>query len=212
MSIRLILIDDDNLITLSLKMIIENDPEMHVLACGSDGSDAVHLYEQHKPDLVLMDIRMKEMDGLEAGRKLLEYDPNVKILYLTTFADDAYIVQALRMGASGYVLKQNYTSLVLAIRAVIAGQSVFGDAIASRIPDLLNNDAAPDWNQYDIKEREQSMIKLVAQGMNNKEIAEAMYLGEGTVRNTLSVILDKLQLRDRTQLAIWYYKNQNRIH
>ncbi len=212
MPIRLIIVDDDKLITLSLKMIIEHDPEMQVVAFGTDGSDALDLYTRYKPDLVLLDIRMKTTDGLVAGRQILDADPHAKILYLTTFADDDYIIQALRMGARGYILKQNYESLGLAIHAVMAGQRVFGDDVAARIPDLISGESTPDWEQFNLREREQTMIRLVAEGLNNKEIAADLFLGEGTVRNTLSVILDKLQLRDRTQLAIWYYKNQHRLN
>ena len=212
MPIRLIIVDDDKLITLSLKMIIEHDPEMQVVAFGTDGSDALDLYTRYKPDLVLLDIRMKTTDGLVAGRQILDADPHAKILYLTTFADDDYIIQALRMGARGYILKQNYESLGLAIHAVMAGQRVFGDDVAARIPDLISGESKPDWEQFNLREREQTMIRLVAEGLNNKEIAADLFLGEGTVRNTLSVILDKLQLRDRTQLAIWYYKNQHRLN
>src|SRR5690554_1691258 len=98
MSVRLMIIDDDKLITMSLQMIVESDSELEVVACGHDGGDALELYQVHKPDLVLMDIRMKKTDGLEAGRQLLSFDSGAKILYLTTFADDEYIIQALRMG------------------------------------------------------------------------------------------------------------------
>lgn len=210
MPVRLMIVDDDKLITMSLKMIVESDNELEVVACGYDGGEVLPLFEQHKPDLVLMDIRMQKTDGLEAGRQLLAFYQNAKILYLTTFADDEYIIQALRMGARGYILKQNYDCLIPAINAVMSGQSVFNDDIAARIPQLLNSGNRLDWQHYEIKEREQEMIRLVAEGLNNKEIASQMFLGEGTIRNTISVILDKLQLRDRTQLAIWYYKNQER--
>lgn len=210
MSVRLMIVDDDKLITMSLKMIIESDKDLEVAACGYDGSEVMALYKQHSPDIVLMDIRMQKTDGLEAGRQLLDFDQKAKILYLTTFADDEYIIQALRMGARGYILKQNYDSLIPAIHAVVAGQSVFNDDIAAKIPYLLSTDIMPDWQNYEIKEREQQIIRLVAEGLNNKEIAASMFLGEGTIRNTISIILDKLHLRDRTQLAIWYYKCQDK--
>lgn len=210
MPVRLMIIDDDKLIAMSLKMIIESDGELEVAVCGYDGSEVLPLYMQYAPDLVLMDIRMQKTDGLEAGRQLLDFDQTARILYLTTFADDEYIIQALRMGARGYILKQNYDSLIPAVKAVMSGQSVYNDDIAARIPQLLSAAGKPDWQHFEIREREQEMIRLVAEGLNNKEIASEMFLGEGTVRNTISVILDKLQLRDRTQLAIWYYKNQER--
>ena len=129
---------------------------------------------------------------------------------LTTFADDEYIIKAIRMGARGYILKQNYESLITALYAVEAGQSVFGDDIVAKIPSLMSNQKKLNWLEYDLKEREIEIIKMVAQGLNNKEIANSLFLGEGTVRNSISIILEKMNLRDRTQLAIWYYKKGSR--
>src|SRR5690606_7007044 len=123
-------------------------------------------------------------------------DPSARILFLTTFSDDEYIIRALKMGSRGYLLKQNYESIVPSLKAVYNGQSVFGDDIVSRIPTMLQKSRKPDFSKYGISEKEAEIITLVADGMNNKEIAATLYLSEGTVRNYLSVILEKLQLRD----------------
>ena len=144
---------------------------------------------------------------LTAGKQILETYPDAKILFLTTFSDDEYIVRALRMGAKGYLLKQNFESILPALQAVQKGQTVFGEEITDKIPDLINKTTAQrDFAKYGITEKEYAIIEQVANGLNNKEIAETLYLSEGTVRNYLSSILEKLELRDRTQLAIFYYR------
>lgn len=154
-----------------------------------------------------MDIRMKHMSGLDAANEILNADTQAKILLLTTFLDDEYIVRALKIGAKGYLLKQDYDSIAPAIKAVYKGQTVFGNEITAKIPDLLTTPEQFDYSQFDISDREYEVIELVADGLSNKEIAEHLYLSEGTVRNYLSSILDKLNLRDRTQLAIFYYQH-----
>lgn len=204
---ELLLIDDDLLVTTALKIILEADPLLHVCGTGVSGADAVSLYEKFHPDILLMDIRMKDMDGLEASRQILVRDPNAKIILLTTFSDDEYIVKSLRIGTRGYLLKQDYEHIIPAIRAVSSGQTVFGSEIMQRIPDLLHRSTPPDWKQYDISEKELAIIRSVSEGLSNREIAEMQHLSEGTVRNYLSIILDKLSLRDRTQLAVFYLKH-----
>ncbi|MGI6297910.1 MAG: response regulator [Saccharofermentanales bacterium] len=208
--LRIVLVDDDRLITTSLKIIIEADPELQVIATANDGASALVLYQLHQPDLILLDIRMPGLSGLEAGKQILAADPEARILYLTTFADDEYIAEALRIGARGYILKQQFESLVPAIKAIQAGQSVFGEEISSRIPSLLSTDLTTDLTEFDIKPKEMDIISLVADGLNNREIAAKLHLGEGTVRNSISQILEKLELRDRTQLAIFYHKHSGR--
>lgn len=204
---KLVLVDDDRLVGLSLKTIIETTPGMEVAAIGLNGRDAVALYEQHRPDVLLMDIRMDTMTGLEAGEIILRRHPDARVLFLTTFADDEYIVKALKMGAKGYLLKQNFESIVPSLKAVEAGQSVFGEDIVAKIPSLMGSGGKSDVKAFGITEKESDLIGLVAEGLSNKEIAERLYLSEGTVRNSISVILEKLNLRGRTQLAIFYYKN-----
>lgn len=152
-----------------------------------------------------MDIRMEGMNGIEAGEQILSEHPDAKILYLTTFSDDEYIVKALSMGAKGYILKQDFEGIAPAIEAVMRGQSVFGDKIIDRIPELLNKKPEYDFNAHGINEKEREIMELVAEGLSNKEISTKLYLSEGTVRNYISSLLDKLDLRDRTQLAVYYY-------
>lgn len=205
---RVLIIDDDMLVAISLQTILESDSEVSVVATGNSGEDAIRLYREHKPDILLMDIQMAGMSGLEAGKQILSEDSRAKILYLTTFMDDEYIVKALKLGAKGYILKQNFEGIVPALRAVYGGQNVYGDDIMEKLPELMHPKNQFDYAAYDISEKEQEIIEEVAAGYSNKEIAAKLYLGEGTVRNYISTILEKLSLRDRTQLAIFYYKNR----
>lgn len=177
---KIIIIDDDCLVTEALKTILQINADVEVVAVGLDGNDACRLYREYRPDVLLMDIRMKGMSGLEASEEILKEDPDANILLLTTFLDDEYIIKALKLGAKGYLLKQDYSSILPALQAVYSGQTVFG----------------------------QEIIRLIADGYSNKEIAAELFLGEGTVRNYLSAILDKLQLRDRTQVAVFYYQHK----
>ncbi|MBP5594369.1 response regulator [Pseudobutyrivibrio sp.] len=207
---RILLIDDDELITMSLEMIISAEEDFQVVGKGNSGKEAVKLYDELNPDILLMDIRMADMNGLEAAEVILEKHPDATILFLTTFSDDEYIVKALKLGVKGYLLKQDYKSLPVALHAAIDGQSVFGGAIVDKLPALMNKaDKASGFNYQDkdITEKEYEVIQLVAEGFSNKEIAQKLFLSEGTVRNYLSTILEKLELRDRTQLAIFYLKN-----
>jgi len=205
---NIIIIDDDFLVTAALKTILEASGKVTVLATGGNGQDAIRLYREHHPDIVLTDIQMQGMDGLTATRTILAEDRDAKILLLTTFSDDEYIVQALKCGAKGYLLKQDYESILPALEAVESGQTVFGTEIVSKIPDLLQNASQFDYSSCDISQKELEIIELVAQGYNNKEIASELFLSEGTVRNYLSGILEKLELRDRTQLAVFYYQHK----
>ena len=203
----ILLIDDDPLVTTALKTILEADGQIRVTGLGQSGKEAVGLYEKLRPDLLLMDIRMRDMDGLEASREILKNYPDARILLLTTFFDDEYIIRALRTGVKGYLLKQDYSNIVPAIRAVYSGQTVFGSEVTGRLPELLHQGGAIDCAKYNIGEKEMEIIRAVADGLSNREIADALFLSEGTVRNYLSAILDKLNLRDRTQLAIFYYNH-----
>lgn len=204
---NIVIVDDDKLVAVSLKTILESTGSVKVLAMGSCGEEAIELYSRHRPDVLLMDIRMNGMSGIEAGEKILADFPEAKILYLTTFSDDEYIIKAVLMGAKGYILKQDFGSICPALETVMNGQTVFGSDVASKLPELLTNHSSFDFERYGIAEKEQEMIKQVAKGLSNKEIATLLYLSEGTVRNYISSILEKLSLRDRTQLAIFYYTN-----
>lgn len=205
---NIVVVDDDRIVADSLKTILEASGNINVIAIGCSGAEAVELYEKHRPDVLLTDIRMEGMTGLEAGEMILSKDKNARILYLTTFSDDEYIVKALNMGAKGYILKQDFKGIAPAIETVMNGQNVFGDSVISRLPSLMQKSRS-DFNchEYDISEKEREIIELVSEGLSNKEIASELYLSEGTVRNYLSGILEKLELRDRTQLAIFYYNN-----
>lgn len=205
---KIVIVDDDIFVSGALTTILEASGKVTVAASGTDGKEATELYKIHQPDVLLMDIRMKEKSGLDASAEILEEFPDAKILLLTTFSDDEYIVQALKLGARGYLLKQDYASLLPALHAVHSGQTVFGHEIVSKIPDLLHSSSSFRYKDYDISERELEIIRLIADGLSNKEIASRLYLSEGTVRNYLSTILDKLNLRDRTQVAVFYYKNR----
>lgn len=205
---KIIIVDDDVLVAGALKTILEMDSEIQVCSTGQDGKDAIVLYRTFRPDVLLMDIRMQSVSGLEASRQILEEDPQARILLLTTFSDDEYIVKALTYGVKGYLLKQDYQNILPAIKAVYAGQTVFGTEIVSRIPELLQEKKTYDWKAHDISEKELQVIALVAEGLSNREIAGELFLSEGTVRNYISSILDKMELRDRTQLAVYYLNTQ----
>ena len=173
---------------------------------GNSGQQAIELYRQHKPDVLLMDIRMENMTGLEAAEKILSEDKNAKILFLTTFSDDEYILKALDIGAKGYILKQDFESIEAALLAVERGQSVFGGEIVSKLPDLMQHKSGFNYEALGVSPKEWEITTLVAEGLSNKEIAMRLYLSEGTVRNYISSVLEKLELRDRTQLAVFYYQ------
>lgn len=201
---RIVVVDDDQIVAISLKTILEADEEIDVVACGNDGEDAITLYEKEKPDILLMDIQMKNVSGLSAAEEIMKKDSDAKILLLTTFSDDEYIVKALDIGVKGYILKQDFDGIVPAVKAVFRGQSVFGGEIVSKIPVLSSAKAEFDFAAYDIGQKEQEVMAQVALGKSNREIAETLFLSEGTVRNYISSVLEKLSLRDRTQLAVFY--------
>lgn len=205
---KVLIIDDDMLVCASLKTILESDPDISVIGTGNSGKAAIELYKRLQPDILLMDIRMEEMTGLDAAEYLLKHCSNARILFLTTFSDDEYIVKALRIGAKGYILKQNFESIIPALKAVHMGQSVFGDEIVTKLPSLIHGDTKASFSHYQLSDKEIMLLKQIAEGLSNREIAEVLYLSEGTVRNYISLLLEKLNLRDRTQLAIFYYKNR----
>ncbi|MEZ3423366.1 MAG: response regulator transcription factor [Lachnospiraceae bacterium] len=204
---NVIIIDDDKFVTSALKAILEASGDVTVPATGTDGSEAIELYEKYNPDILLTDIQMKGLSGLEATEAIIKKYPGARILLLTTFLDDEYIIQALKLGAKGYLLKQDYESILPALEAVYSGQSVFGTEIISKIPGLISSTSKFDYTLYDINEREINIIELIADGLSNKEISAKLFLSEGTVRNYLSQILEKLGLHNRTQLAVFYYKH-----
>lgn len=204
---NIVLIDDDQLVCMSLKMILEASGDIHVSAIGHDGSDALPLYQQYRPDILLMDIRMQHRNGTDALSDVLEQFPDARVLFLTTFLDDEYITKALQLGAKGYIIKQDYETIIPALNAVYSGQNVYGSEIMEKLPGLMQQEASFNYSAHDISQKEYEIITLVAQGLSNKEIAAQLFLSEGTIRNYLSGILEKLQLRDRTQLAVFFYQH-----
>ncbi|MDE7422976.1 MAG: response regulator transcription factor [Lachnospiraceae bacterium] len=206
---KVLVVDDDKFVTLSLKTILESDDDIEVVAMGNNGKDAIRLYNELHPDVLLMDIRMEEMNGLDAAKEIFDTHKDARILFLTTFSDDDYIIKALYLGARGYLIKQDFECIIPSIKAVYSGQSVFGGEIVSKIPTLMQQTetpaASPQINPS-LTPKELSIMEQVAKGLNNKEISEVLFLSEGTVRNYISTILEKLDLRDRTQLAIYYLK------
>ncbi|MCR5432309.1 MAG: response regulator transcription factor, partial [Lachnospiraceae bacterium] len=210
---KIVIVDDDKLVSLSLRTILEASGDISVCATGDNGNAAIDLYEEYKPDVMLLDIRMgsgsedggTEKNGLDSAEEILRRDPDAKILLLTTFQDDEYIIRAIRLGAKGYILKQDFESIAPALRAVFNGQTVFCDTVMDKLPGLIGTTASQStaYFDYGLTEREFEIVRLIADGCSNKEISEELFLSEGTVRNYISVILEKLELRDRTQLAVF---------
>ncbi len=217
--IRTVIIDDDQWLCESLKTILSALEDIEVAGMGFSGREAISLYTACLPDVILMDIRMTDMSGLEAGEIILDRYKRASILYLTTFLDDEYIVRALNMGAKGYLIKQDIAGIAPALRAVYSGQSVFGSQVSKRAfslaravnkplskKEILKNITALH-EGCNVSERELDVMMLIAKGFSNKEIATKLFLSEGTVRNYISILLDKLYLRDRTQIAIFWFEH-----
>jgi len=201
---RILLVDDDTLVLKSLQMILKAEGIDEVYT-AKNGKEAFDVYKNHTIDLVLQDIRLKEENGIEIARKLLEYDKQARIILLTTFKDEEYINKAIKSGVKGYILKDNADSLIQSIQTVMAGNIVLDSEVIKDIK--LSDKEKKSVEDFDITERELDIIKLLAEGMNNKEISQTLYLSEGTVRNYISNLLDKLDLRDRSQIVVFYYRN-----
>ncbi|MGI6249365.1 MAG: response regulator [Acutalibacteraceae bacterium] len=201
---KVLIVDDDALVLKSLQMILKAGGIDEVFT-SKNGEEAFDIYKNHKIDLVLQDIRLKDENGIDIAGKLLERDNEAKIILLTTFKDEEYINKAIKLGVKGYILKDNVDSLFQSIQTVMAGNMVLDSEVIKDI--RLSNQARKSIEDFDITERELEIIKLLAEGMNNKEISQTLYLSEGTVRNYISNLLDKLDLRDRSQIVVFYYKN-----
>lgn len=204
---KVVIVDDDAIVTASMRTILTADGDVEVVELGYTGEDAVRLYEKHMPDILLTDIQMQGISGLEAAARIIGRYPDARIILLTTFLDDEYIRDALEVGAKGYILKQDFGAVLPAIRAVYSGQTVFGKEIVSEIPKLMQSKNTDVYKEHQITDKEFEIIELVADGLSNKEIADKLCLSDGTVRNYISLVLDKLGLRDRTQLAVFYYRH-----
>jgi len=201
--------DDDALIRDSLKILLELEEDIKVVSTVSNGQEAYDYCRQEDVELILMDIRMPIMDGVLATKMIKEQFKHIKIMILTTFKDDEYIKEALKYGAEGYILKsQPSEGIIESLRMVHRGNVVFEGEVAMALKTMLkDNKSKKDELQQQLTERELDMLKLIGEGLSNKEIAEQLYLSQGTVRNYVTVLLEKLNLRDRTQLAIYYIKN-----
>ncbi|SMP63491.1 two component transcriptional regulator, LuxR family [Anoxynatronum buryatiense] len=206
--LKIIIVDDDALIRDSLTLILEMEADFQVVGTAANGQEAVALCGSAQPDLVLMDVRMPVMDGVLGTRRIREQYPATKVVILTTFKDEAYIKEALKHGASGYILKsQPAESIVETLRAVARGNTVLEAQVASSLTHMIREGKKMSQTDLELTDREMAVLEMVAEGHSNREIAEKLYLSEGTVRNYITVLLDKLSLRDRTQLAIFYLKH-----
>ncbi len=207
--IRVVLIDDQHLIRQGLKALLELEPDLQVVGEGENGQMAIALVETLQPDVVLMDIRMPVMDGVAATREINQQFPGTKVLVLTTFDDDQYVAEALRFGAMGYLLKDTPSEeLAAAIRSVYKGYTQLAPGLVEKIMAKVPTTAPPtpptppsSWDE--LTPREQEVLRLIAKGASNREIAQSLYISEGTVKNHVTNILNRLNLRDRTQAAIY---------
>lgn len=206
---RVIVVDDDAIVVRSLSTILSVEPDIEVVGAGTSGEEAVSLFSACEPDVVLMDIQMPGGDGLSAAEKILAANPAARVVFLTTFSDDDYIVRALRLGARGYLIKQDVATIAPALRSVMAGQSVLEGEVLARAAALSAGGVRPSRGEPEMRgltEREREVVRAIADGMSNAEVAAALYMSEGTVRNHISAILAKLGLRNRTQIAVYYYR------
>lgn len=207
MPVRVGITDDDALIRDSLKTVLELDSEINVVGTCTNGEEAFKLCMSTTVDVMLMDIRMPVCDGILGTKKIKEVCPNVKVLILTTFEDDEYILQALKNGASGYMLKNIPSSVIKEqIKLAHSGTMLIHPDVAKKLAGMLNVEKEKDLSKYNLTDREIEIIKLISDGYSNQEISEKLFLGESTVKNYVSSILSKLNLRDRTQIAVFYLK------
>ena len=201
--IRIILVDDQNIIREGLGSLLQAKTDLEVVGEAGNGQEAVQLALKLQPDVVLMDVRMPVMDGVAATRLLHEQAPDIKILILTTFDDDEYITKAMAYGAKGYLLKDTPSEeLATAIRSIHKGYTQIGPGLFDKLM-VSNSHPSPPPELAELTPREREVLNLIAQGYNNREIAQSLFISERTVKNHVNSILHRLNLRDRTQAAIW---------
>lgn len=204
--IKIVIADDDSIVRNGLKTIIEQDKDIKVCGVAENGNVAYDLCRSMSPDLVLMDMQMPACDGSDATKRIKTDFPKIKVLVLTTFDDKETVSKALSSGADGYVLKGvDENKLSNAIKSTVMGVNVFGTAVFNSIKNKYVS--RTDTKQAKLTPREKELLILVAQGLSNKEIAGKMFLSDGTVRNNISSLLEKLNMKDRTQLAVYAVKN-----
>lgn len=202
---KILLCDDQAVIRDGLEMLLNLEKDIRVIATAQDGAEAVELAAQKKPDLILMDLKMPGTNGIEATRQIHARFPDIKVLVLTTYDDDEWVFDAIRAGASGYLLKDTPREKIIeAIRGTVAGRSFVDPAVAGKLLNqVASNQTQPASLLTDkLTERETDVLRLIAKGFNNGEIANQLHLSEGTVRNHVSAILEKLGVSDRTQAAV----------
>lgn len=202
---KILVCDDQAVIRDGLEMLLNLEKDIQVIATAQDGAEAVELAAQKKPDLILMDLKMPGTNGIEATRQIHARFPDIKVLVLTTYDDDEWVFDAIRAGASGYLLKDTPREKIIeAIRGTVAGRSFVDPAVAGKLLNqVASNQTQPASLLTDkLTERETDVLRLIAKGFTNGEIANQLHLSEGTVRNHVSAILEKLGVSDRTQAAV----------
>jgi DNA-binding NarL/FixJ family response regulator len=204
---RVIVVDDQTLFRTGLTSLLAEDERVEVVGQAVDGADAVKQATKLKPDVVLMDIKMPNVDGIEATRQITELVPGTKVLILTTFETDSQVIQALKAGASGYVLKDSSAAAIISsIIAVMSGEKVMASAVANRVLEMLTGTATPKEFYDGLTNREIEILKLLANGMANKQIAYRLKISEKTVRNHVSNMYEKLGIYDRSQAVLYAVK------
>lgn len=205
---KVLIVDDDALIREGLKILLEIEEDFQVVGTASNGQEALAMCRREKPELVLMDIRMPVMDGVLGTKRIKSQFREIKIVILTTFKDDEYIKEALKSGAEGYILKnQPADSIIESLRAVSKGNIVLEREVANTLSAMLKESKKATPEGLNISQREFEILKLVGEGLSNREIAASLNLSEGTTRNYVTGLLEKLGFRDRTQLAIFFIRN-----
>lgn len=203
-TVRVLIADDQTLFRVGLARLLEEDPRVDIVGQAGDGVEAVKLAGSLKPDVVLMDLKMPNVDGIEATRQILANHPDVKVLLLTTFDADNHVIQALKAGASGYILKDSRPdSIVSSLLAVMAGERVMASAVANRVLEMLTGTTTPKEFYDGLTGREIEILKLLAGGMANKQIAYKLKISEKTVRNHVSNMYEKLNIYDRSQAVLY---------
>lgn len=210
MTIRVLIADDQSMVRAGFRMLLSDEQDIEVVAEASDGLEAVSKAARFAPTVILMDIRMPELDGLQATRRILEADDTARILMLTTFGLDEYVYEALRAGASGFVLKDDPPEqLIAAVRIVAAGEALLSPAITTRVIKQFARipRPTPPKELDDLTAREQDILRLIAGGLSNQEIGKELYISETTVKTHVTHILQKLGLRDRVQAVVLAYQS-----
>jgi DNA-binding NarL/FixJ family response regulator len=212
--VRVLLVDDDDLMRAGLRSVLSSDETVEVVGEAGDGRDAVDCVRRLGPDVVLMDVRMPNLDGIAATREVLAARPEVKVVILTTFEEDDYIFGALRAGASGFLLKRTSPEdLIGGLHTVAAGDSLLSPSVTRRVVERMAEqpapapDAAASTRLQELTPREREVLELVARGLSNGEIATAFVIEESTVKTHVKRILMKLRLRDRVQAVIFAYES-----